>query len=264
MICLGFFFTDWGLEPFETILTCCWWCCIHSFKFCLLSSPFFLQTIFKNHSFLNRLFSPLLTFSSKTDKKLEPFDQAVGSLTSHSLSLSLSFFLSCILTLHLSVLTNVLCILSLMEVFSSRRRRLYWPKQKAVVFMSNPKKLCSTCMALFNSCLTVVPIPVVHLILQKSSTSHCIRRTQTTSLSPSPTFPFPLATPPSKSMKSNWVAFSFLVPKSASRHIMALLKELFPTFFYLCFSFLQLPPFLHFPRFISTIVPILLPPSLFR
>ena len=102
MICLGFFFTDWGLEPFETILTCCWWCCIHSFKFCLLSSPFFLQTIFKNHSFLNRLFSPLLTFSSKTDKKLEPFDQAVGSLTSHSLSLSLSFLPSSSLSLFLS------------------------------------------------------------------------------------------------------------------------------------------------------------------
>ena len=34
-----------------------------------------------------------------------------------------------------------------MEFFSSRRLRLYQPKQNAVVCMLNPKKLCNTCMA---------------------------------------------------------------------------------------------------------------------
>ena len=37
-----------------------------------------------------------------------------------------------------------------MELFS-RSWRLYWPKQKAVVLMLNPKKLCHTCMATFHS-----------------------------------------------------------------------------------------------------------------
>ena len=38
------------------------------------------------------------------------------------------------------------------------RSRLYRPKQKVVVFILNPKKLCNTCMAKFHSCLTVGPI----------------------------------------------------------------------------------------------------------
>ena len=42
-----------------------------------------------------------------------------------------------------------------MEFFSSRRWRLHWPKQKAIVYMSNPKQLCSTRMASFHTSLTV-------------------------------------------------------------------------------------------------------------
>ena len=49
------------------------------------------------------------------------------------------------------------------------RWRLYRPKQKAVVFMSNPPKICSPCMALFHTCLTVV-----HLLLLKSSMVGCV------------------------------------------------------------------------------------------
>ena len=45
-----------------------------------------------------------------------------------------------------------------MELFSSGRWRLYRPKQKVVVLMSIPPKLCSTCLELFHACLTVGPI----------------------------------------------------------------------------------------------------------
>ena len=41
--------------------------------------------------------------------------------------------------------SNRICLS--MEVFSSRRWRLYRPKQNAVLFMSNLKRLCNTCMA---------------------------------------------------------------------------------------------------------------------
>ena len=42
--------------------------------------------------------------------------------------------------------------------FNSGRLWLYRPKQKAAVFMLNPKKLSNTCMAKFDSCLTFRPI----------------------------------------------------------------------------------------------------------
>ena len=45
-----------------------------------------------------------------------------------------------------------------MELFSSRRWRIDWPMQKAIVFMLNPQKLCNTCMTSVHKCLTVKPI----------------------------------------------------------------------------------------------------------
>ena len=48
-----------------------------------------------------------------------------------------------------------------MELFSSRRWRLYRPKQKAVVFMLNLKTFYNKHMALFHRCLTVGSILLV-------------------------------------------------------------------------------------------------------
>ena len=65
---------------------------------------------------------------------------------------------------------NVWVVLTsnIMELFNSKRWRLYWPKQKAVVFMLNPKKYAS--LAWHNSIMfDCLADPVVHLLPLKSS-----------------------------------------------------------------------------------------------
>ena len=87
--------------------------------------------------------------------------------TSLSLSLSLSLFHS----LYFMVKLFAVFIVD-KEIFSCRRRRLYRPKQKAVVFMLNHKKLYNSCKAKFHSCDCWAD-PDVHLILLKSSMQQC-------------------------------------------------------------------------------------------
>ena len=52
------------------------------------------------------------------------------------------------------------------EFLSRRRWRLYRPKWKAVVFMSNHKELCSTSMVSFYTCSTVGPIQLFISLVQ--------------------------------------------------------------------------------------------------
>ena len=80
-------------------------------------------------------------------------------------------YTECLLSINLPMCISArLKFTAAMEPFSSRRWRLVWPKQKAVVFVLNPKKLCNRCMAWFHSCWTD---PVAHLLLKSSMPQLC-------------------------------------------------------------------------------------------